>query len=141
MNSAFMAKPAPDLEMQKRVGENLALARGRRSQREIAAESGVDLSTINRIENGKHNPSLATLSAIATAVGISVEHLLKGPGGVSLQLEPQAAVLAHQQSLEKRVSGLEQDLLTAGAMAHEALALAQQLRDARSSGRPRRAVK
>jgi hypothetical protein len=39
MNSAFMAKPAPDLEMQKRVGENLALARGRRSQREIAAEA------------------------------------------------------------------------------------------------------
>lgn len=70
-----MAQPTVDEALQALIGENIARIRGRRPQREIATKSGVNLSTINRIENGHFNPSLSTLAAIAGALEVPVDRL------------------------------------------------------------------
>ena len=47
------------------------------SQGDIAKELGVSRGFISTIENGKTNPTLATISKLAKAVGASVNDLLK----------------------------------------------------------------
>jgi transcriptional regulator with XRE-family HTH domain/quercetin dioxygenase-like cupin family protein len=58
-----------------RVGERLRAARQRRgvSVRSLARELGVSASLISQIETGKSQPSVSTLYAMTTALGISVE--------------------------------------------------------------------
>ena len=58
-----------------RVGERLREARQRRgvSVRSLARDLGVSASLISQIETGKSQPSVSTLYAITTALGISVE--------------------------------------------------------------------
>ncbi len=58
-----------------RVGERLREARQRRgvSVRSLARELGVSASLISQIETGKSQPSVSTLYAMTTALGISVE--------------------------------------------------------------------
>jgi transcriptional regulator with XRE-family HTH domain/quercetin dioxygenase-like cupin family protein len=57
------------------VGERLREARQRRgvSVRSLARELGVSASLISQIETGKSQPSVSTLYAMTTALGISVE--------------------------------------------------------------------
>jgi transcriptional regulator with XRE-family HTH domain len=57
------------------VGERLREARQRRgvSVRALARELGVSASLISQIETGKSQPSVSTLYAMTTALGISVE--------------------------------------------------------------------
>ncbi|MGW6731783.1 helix-turn-helix domain-containing protein [Streptomyces sp. NPDC055013] len=52
------------------------LARGT-SLRALAREVGVSASLISQIENGKSQPSVSTLYAITTALGISIEVLFE----------------------------------------------------------------
>jgi len=47
------------------------------SQGDIAKELGVSRGFISTIENGKTNPTLATIAKLAKAVGVSVDQLLK----------------------------------------------------------------
>ena len=47
------------------------------SQGDIAKELGVSRGFISTIENGKTNPTLATIAKLAKAVGVSVNDLLK----------------------------------------------------------------
>ena len=58
-----------------RVGERLREARQRRgvSVRSLARELGVSASLVSQIETGKSQPSVSTLYAMTTALGISVE--------------------------------------------------------------------
>ena len=58
-----------------RVGERLREARQRRgvSVRSLARELEVSASLISQIETGKSQPSVSTLYAMTTALGISVE--------------------------------------------------------------------
>jgi transcriptional regulator with XRE-family HTH domain len=42
------------------------------SQSELARQSGVDRATINKIEQGKRSPSIATLESLAQAMGVEV---------------------------------------------------------------------
>ena len=58
-----------------RVGERLREARQRRgaSVRSLARELGVSASLISQIETGKSQPSVSTLYAMTTALGISVD--------------------------------------------------------------------
>jgi transcriptional regulator with XRE-family HTH domain len=42
------------------------------SQSQLARESGVDRATINKIEQGKRSPSIATLESLARALGVEI---------------------------------------------------------------------
>jgi transcriptional regulator with XRE-family HTH domain len=46
------------------------------SQLELANRAGLDRKTVNRIENGRFSPSVETLLAVSTALGVSVNTLL-----------------------------------------------------------------
>lgn len=128
-NEGMMAKPMGDPELLKMVGENLARARGRRSQSEIAEASGVDISTISDIENGRRNPSVTTVAQLAAAVGVDVEDLFR---------RGNAKAAGRPGALETRVAALERDLLVAMKLAKKALELGQQPGAVRSPARPRR---
>jgi DNA-binding XRE family transcriptional regulator len=45
------------------------------SQQKLAEDSGLDLTTINEIENGKRNPRLFTLIKIASILKINMKEL------------------------------------------------------------------
>ena len=62
-------KLAPGALKQER--ERLAL-----SQRDLAAASGVTLSTINRIEQGLQDPYPATVRKLAAALGVTPAALI-----------------------------------------------------------------
>jgi transcriptional regulator with XRE-family HTH domain len=63
------------------VGERLREERSRRgvSVRALARDLGVSASLISQIETGKSQPSVSTLYAITTALGISVEDVFGPP--------------------------------------------------------------
>ena len=63
----------------KRLGENLKRIRTEKdiSQGDIARELNVDRGFISTIENGKTNPTLATITKLAKAVGVTTNELLK----------------------------------------------------------------
>ncbi|MEU2269043.1 cupin domain-containing protein [Streptomyces olindensis] len=71
------------------VGARIRQARLERgtSLRALAREVGVSASLVSQIETGKSQPSVSTLYAITTALGISVESLFdarEGPGATAL---------------------------------------------------------
>lgn len=61
------------------IGERIREERTRKgvSARSLAREIGVSASLISQIETEKSNPSVSTLYAITTALGISVEELFE----------------------------------------------------------------
>jgi len=63
----------------KKLGENLKKIRTKKNitQTELAETLKVDKSFVSNIENGKTNPTLATIVKIANAVGVSLDELLK----------------------------------------------------------------
>lgn len=63
----------------KKLGENLRKWRVKKhmSQGDLATALNVDRAYISNIENGRMNPTLATLEKIAGALGISTSELLK----------------------------------------------------------------
>lgn len=63
----------------KKLGENLRTWRAKKnmSQGDLATALNVDRAYISNIENGRMNPTLATLEKIAGALGISTSELLK----------------------------------------------------------------
>ena len=63
----------------QRLGDNLKRIRTEKdiSQGDIARALEVDKSFVSNIENGKTNPTLATIAKIAKAIGVSVDELLK----------------------------------------------------------------
>lgn len=48
------------------------------TQEALAAETGLRLATISRLENGHHNPELSTLKALADAYKMRVAEIFKG---------------------------------------------------------------
>ncbi|MEX0999919.1 MAG: helix-turn-helix transcriptional regulator [Thermodesulfobacteriota bacterium] len=63
----------------EKLGENLRKWRVKKnmSQGNLATALNVDRAYISNIENGRMNPTLATLEKIAGALGISTSELLK----------------------------------------------------------------
>jgi transcriptional regulator with XRE-family HTH domain len=63
----------------KRLGENLKMIRTKKgiSQGDIARSLGVSRGYISNIENGKTNPTLATIVRLASALGVKSDELLK----------------------------------------------------------------
>ncbi len=66
-------------ELSKKFGINLKKQRlkKRMSQGVLCHRLGVDRAYISTIENGKQNPTLATVEKIAKELGISADKLLK----------------------------------------------------------------
>ncbi len=67
--------------MQVLFGENFRLARIKAglTQHDIEMHTGIKQAYISQIEGGKQNPTLATMTALALAVGKDVRALLKPP--------------------------------------------------------------
>jgi transcriptional regulator with XRE-family HTH domain len=90
------------------VGKRIAARRGKRSQKDLAREAGVDLSTVSRIEGGKTDPQLSNLAAIAEALGIPLHRLLD-PANDSTTYLAQPELVDHRlrlRTLEERVNRL-----------------------------------
>ena len=63
----------------KRLGKNLKKIRVEKSitQGDIARALKVARSFVSDLENGKRNPTLATIAKLAKALGVSVGELMK----------------------------------------------------------------
>ncbi len=63
----------------EKLGNNLKRIRTAKniSQGDIARELEVSRSFISNIENGKTNPTLATIAKLAKAVGVPTDQLMK----------------------------------------------------------------
>lgn len=63
----------------RKLGQNLKRIRTKKgiSQGDIVKTLGMPKSFVSSIENGKTNPTLATIAKIAKAIGVSVDKLLK----------------------------------------------------------------
>lgn len=64
--------------LNQRFGKNLEKLRKRKgvSQMKLAQKSGLDLTTINELENGNRNPMLKTVWKIANALGMRTSDLV-----------------------------------------------------------------
>lgn len=63
----------------QRLGRNLKRIRTQKgiSQGDIVRSLGMDRAFVSNIENGKTNPTLATITKLAKALDISADELLK----------------------------------------------------------------
>ena len=66
-------------QISAKLGDNMKRIRTRKkmSQGDIARALEVDRGYISNIENGKKNPTLATIKKLADALNISADELLK----------------------------------------------------------------
>lgn len=66
-------------ESAKKLGENMKRIRLEKdmSQGDICRKLEVDRAFISNIESGNKNPTLATITKIAGALGVSIDELLK----------------------------------------------------------------
>jgi transcriptional regulator with XRE-family HTH domain len=63
----------------RKLAENLKRIRAEKgiSQGDIVKSTGIDKAMISNIENGKTNPTLATIAKLAKAIGVSIGELMK----------------------------------------------------------------
>ena len=63
----------------QKLGDNLKRIRTEKdiSQGDIARALEMDKSFVSNIENGKTNPTLATIAKLAKAIRVSIDELLK----------------------------------------------------------------
>lgn len=63
----------------QKLGKNLKRIRTQKgiSQGDIVRSLGMDRAFVSNIENGKTNPTLATITKLAKALGVSVGELMK----------------------------------------------------------------
>lgn len=65
-----------------RIGEHLREERTKKglSQRELARRLGLSASLISQLESGMSKPSVGTLYAIVTELGVSLDQVIRGEG-------------------------------------------------------------
>lgn len=61
------------------------------SQRELARRIGLSASMVSQIESGQSKPSVSTLYAIVTELGVSVDDIFRGHGDATEASAPQAS--------------------------------------------------
>ena len=66
-------------DISTKIGKNLKRIRTEKkmSQGDISRKLGMDRGYISGVENGKRNPTLATIQKLANALGVSADELLK----------------------------------------------------------------
>lgn len=67
----------------------------KRTLKDIASRCGFTISLLSKIESGKTNPPVATLTKIASALGVTLADLLEGPHG-------ETTVATHARKLRDR---------------------------------------
>ncbi len=94
------------------VGERIREERIKRgvSLRSLARDVGVSASLVSQIETGKCRPSVSTLYAITTALGVSIEDVFETPGAepaalLPLTLSSPADAFAELAALDDHRSG------------------------------------
>lgn len=67
------------MDVRKQFGQNLRRLRAERglSQEELAYRAGVDTSYVSQMENGRRNPSLLVMAALAGVLQTSLADLLR----------------------------------------------------------------
>ncbi len=62
----------------RQLGQRIQEARRAKgwTQEDLAHHAGLDFSYLNQLENGKRNPSIGTISKIATALGLPLKDLI-----------------------------------------------------------------
>jgi transcriptional regulator with XRE-family HTH domain len=85
--------------------------RRRLSLRELAAASGLSTTTVHQIESGRGSPSLATLQALASTLGVPLGSLLESQGtedapAILLPAGERPRASVRRGSLERLASGL-----------------------------------
>jgi len=68
------------LDYQKQIGERIKTLRVERgfTQRQLAIEANKDPQSLERVENGKTNPSIYYLKEVCEALNISMEEFFRG---------------------------------------------------------------
>lgn len=94
------------MEPVKLVGENLRAARTRRglSLSEVARQAGIGKGTLSELESGNRNPTLETLYALATVLGLPLGRLL------AAEPESQGEQLHVHRSKGPEISGRAADV-------------------------------
>ena len=66
-------------KISEQLGKNMKRIRAKKemSQGDIASALEVDRGYISNIENGKKNPTIATIQKLANALGVSADELIK----------------------------------------------------------------
>jgi len=66
-------------KISEQLGKNMKRIRAKKkmSQGDIARALEVDRGYISNIENGKKNPTIATIQKLASALGVSADELFK----------------------------------------------------------------
>lgn len=88
-----LEKSAPNLAVDdstERIGERLRQLRGERDLTiaDLAGRAGVSAGIISQIERGKSNPSIKTLQALRSALGVNLWEFLDNPPQRSNEAEP-----------------------------------------------------
>ncbi|MBI2432890.1 MAG: helix-turn-helix transcriptional regulator [Candidatus Hydrogenedentes bacterium] len=65
--------------LEERLARNLRCRRGDATQREFARKLGVSVATLNRIEQGQQNVSLATLGTLCKRLKCDIQDLFNAP--------------------------------------------------------------
>ncbi|CCG03387.1 helix-turn-helix domain-containing protein [Blastococcus saxobsidens] len=78
------------------------------SLREVARQLGVSASFVSQLENGKSQPSVATLFSLARLLGVSIDRLFDEHGGATLPAE--AAPVTRQPEERSPASTRSSDL-------------------------------
>jgi transcriptional regulator with XRE-family HTH domain len=74
-----------DRERGRQLGRLLREARGERSMVDVAAECGVSVDTLRKIETGRvPTPALFTVAAVAATLAISLDELVSACEGTEL---------------------------------------------------------
>jgi transcriptional regulator with XRE-family HTH domain len=92
--------------MLSRIGKTVRDLRERLgwSQSELAVKAGVSLSTVNKIERDELVPSRVSMAKIATALGVSLDHL--DPNSASVLLVVPASIAAQVETYSQKLQGL-----------------------------------
>jgi len=85
---AMVRVPLTEAERERgeRLGAVLRGARGPRSMVEVAAEAGISVETLRKIETGRiPTPAFFTVVAVADAVGLPLEALRQASAGAGVR--------------------------------------------------------
>ena len=97
------------MEELRRIREEAGL-----SQAQLARESGVDRATINKIEQGKRSPSIATLESLSRALAVEIADFFPKDQAPLPNFEQghetaaRGAALERYKSLRPRLSDIEE---------------------------------
>jgi len=99
---------AAALDAQFKLATELILLRRQRglTQRQLSAKSGIQQSEISRIEGGRANPTMSTVSALARALGAELGIRIRGSRG-ERRARPAGQRRARARSAARRVVGIE----------------------------------